>query len=459
MYRKIHAIFAVSLLYGHDTVVLGPLGCGAYRNPPEHVAQIFQHVIQEYYGCFKRIVFAIIDDHNARLAHNPEGNLVPFQRIFSTTLCKLTSNIPSHDLEYCKYGGLCNVRNDLTHQSLFQHVPECENGRDCINVDATHRLLRLHFDCQFGALCPEWQDADHASKYNHPLACRNSFACQDMTEIHLNKFCHFPLCPDGLQCSKKGYDINHTRSYRHTLLPCRINGFSNNFCSQWYNPEHRRKFSHSFMEPCNLLPFMCSDTSPAHLEVRSHICRNGLQCSMLSDRNHLRKFIHVPKAYCKDGNNCKMLSNEDHLTVYSHIGIKDIRKLCIYGPRCKNQFDLDHVRDFMHCHNFPNANSDVAGINHSINLDDNFGKIFLAISSHHRLGDCRKYLNKEVIDWVMKLRPVHRCKLEIFKSILTQSHLLSNRRMEDFYFEYVSSSATQLPEVIAIRNNADRQVS
>lgn len=30
------------------------------------------------------IVFAIFDDHNAHKAHNPEGNLVPFQRIFGS---------------------------------------------------------------------------------------------------------------------------------------------------------------------------------------------------------------------------------------------------------------------------------------------------------------------------------------------------------------------------------------
>jgi hypothetical protein len=33
---------------------------------------------------FKFIVFAIIDDHNARKAHNPTGNIQPFAEIFHT---------------------------------------------------------------------------------------------------------------------------------------------------------------------------------------------------------------------------------------------------------------------------------------------------------------------------------------------------------------------------------------
>lgn len=34
---------------------------GAYRNPPEHMAQIFQEVTAEYDGKFKKVYFAIIN--------------------------------------------------------------------------------------------------------------------------------------------------------------------------------------------------------------------------------------------------------------------------------------------------------------------------------------------------------------------------------------------------------------
>jgi hypothetical protein len=79
-------------------------------NPPGHIAQLFKEVItQEFNGCYKHITFAIYgtkrssgihvatrlnggpsltpianatDDHNARNKHNPEGNLLPFQKVF-----------------------------------------------------------------------------------------------------------------------------------------------------------------------------------------------------------------------------------------------------------------------------------------------------------------------------------------------------------------------------------------
>ena len=36
------------------------------------------------YGVFKKVVFAIFDDHNAGKKHNPEGNFLPFERCFSS---------------------------------------------------------------------------------------------------------------------------------------------------------------------------------------------------------------------------------------------------------------------------------------------------------------------------------------------------------------------------------------
>jgi hypothetical protein len=36
----------------------------------------------KYSQSFKYIIFAIIDDHNSRKAHNPTGNVQPFAEIF-----------------------------------------------------------------------------------------------------------------------------------------------------------------------------------------------------------------------------------------------------------------------------------------------------------------------------------------------------------------------------------------
>ena len=66
-------------------MVLGALGCGAFRNPPRHMARLFHEVMDEpeFRNRYRRIVFAILDDHNAHQKHNPEGNFKPFADEFA----------------------------------------------------------------------------------------------------------------------------------------------------------------------------------------------------------------------------------------------------------------------------------------------------------------------------------------------------------------------------------------
>lgn len=82
--NKIRTIFRMGLAHGHDSLVLGALGCGAFRNPPRHVARLFHEVMEEseFKNKYRRIVFAILDDHNAHQRHNPEGNFRPFVEEF-----------------------------------------------------------------------------------------------------------------------------------------------------------------------------------------------------------------------------------------------------------------------------------------------------------------------------------------------------------------------------------------
>lgn len=44
---KIRTIFRIGLLYGHDSLVLGAFGCGAFHNPPAEVARLFHEVMEE----------------------------------------------------------------------------------------------------------------------------------------------------------------------------------------------------------------------------------------------------------------------------------------------------------------------------------------------------------------------------------------------------------------------------
>lgn len=59
--EKLHGIMKVALIHGHDTVILGAMGCGAFRNPPKHIAKIVHEIIYQYSDCFKKIVIPILD--------------------------------------------------------------------------------------------------------------------------------------------------------------------------------------------------------------------------------------------------------------------------------------------------------------------------------------------------------------------------------------------------------------
>ena len=80
---KIRAILRIALLNKHTKLVLGALGCGAYGNPPVHVAQLFHEVIheEEFWGHFEEICFAVLEDGNS-LKNQSGGNFKPFKEVF-----------------------------------------------------------------------------------------------------------------------------------------------------------------------------------------------------------------------------------------------------------------------------------------------------------------------------------------------------------------------------------------
>lgn len=82
--EKIRTILRISGNMGHDCLVLGAFGCGAFGNPPHHMAALFKEVFceKEFFNQFKLVVFAILDDHNAWKEHNPDGNFIPFLKEF-----------------------------------------------------------------------------------------------------------------------------------------------------------------------------------------------------------------------------------------------------------------------------------------------------------------------------------------------------------------------------------------
>jgi uncharacterized protein (TIGR02452 family) len=85
--EKIRTILRISAAFNHDCLILSAFGCGAFCNPPKHMAALFKEVFNEleFKDRFKLVVFAILDDHNAWKEHNPEGNTLPFFKEFEST--------------------------------------------------------------------------------------------------------------------------------------------------------------------------------------------------------------------------------------------------------------------------------------------------------------------------------------------------------------------------------------
>ena len=77
---KIRSILRIARLHGHKTLVLGAFGCGAFHNPPEQMASLFDEVLheEEFWGAFKLVRFAIIDS-----AYRPTRNFSSFAKVFS----------------------------------------------------------------------------------------------------------------------------------------------------------------------------------------------------------------------------------------------------------------------------------------------------------------------------------------------------------------------------------------
>lgn len=91
--RKIRTIFNIALTFGHANLVLGAFGCGAFANPPNHMARLFDEVLREeaYRNRFGHIIFAILDNHNSYKWFNPSGNFKPFLEVLGRTAATVRS--------------------------------------------------------------------------------------------------------------------------------------------------------------------------------------------------------------------------------------------------------------------------------------------------------------------------------------------------------------------------------
>lgn len=82
MLSKIRTIFSAALAGGHDAVVLGAWGCGAFRLRPDLVAGLFRDVLFEpaFKDRFRTVVFAILENDGP--GSGARGKFASFYRIF-----------------------------------------------------------------------------------------------------------------------------------------------------------------------------------------------------------------------------------------------------------------------------------------------------------------------------------------------------------------------------------------
>ena len=82
--RKIKLIIQTAVRFDYDTIVFGAMGCGAWRNPAKHVAEIFKDVLQEYDGLIKNYFFAILSTVGDDAVK--DSNITIFQKVFERTV-------------------------------------------------------------------------------------------------------------------------------------------------------------------------------------------------------------------------------------------------------------------------------------------------------------------------------------------------------------------------------------
>ena len=70
---RIRRIFEIAVANGNEVLILGAFGCGAFKNPPEIVARVFNKVMQDYLCYFDTIEYAVY--HTEREVANYEAIL------------------------------------------------------------------------------------------------------------------------------------------------------------------------------------------------------------------------------------------------------------------------------------------------------------------------------------------------------------------------------------------------
>lgn len=77
MWLRILKVLAAGVVHGHDSIVLGAWGCGAFGNKGAEIAPLFRQALEENFrGAYSRVIFAVLD------WSREQKFIGPFQRAF-----------------------------------------------------------------------------------------------------------------------------------------------------------------------------------------------------------------------------------------------------------------------------------------------------------------------------------------------------------------------------------------
>lgn len=132
--NKLRTILNIAIDNEVDILVLGAIGCGAFHNPPHHVALLFKEIFAEpaYAHAFKKVVFAIKRDHNSR---NTE-----LARIFEEIIERKENTVidrPDPSKEFLQYRHRAMVRLNEKFKKYYGLVRDEQEDFRWIKTDLT----------------------------------------------------------------------------------------------------------------------------------------------------------------------------------------------------------------------------------------------------------------------------------------------------------------------------------
>lgn len=344
---KIESFFALCANENASVLALGAFGCGAFRNPPFIVANLFKSVIEQYAGYFQEITFCIADNPTSEKVINFSRVLVDPLITVVPEIYALDPTIPYKNYPVdprfrpnpsppdvlrkpvCIYGSVCSIP-DRNHFMNMIHPNPCPYGDQCNNIDAMHIIIYTHFGSKL-----------HSQLQSH---FQSQPQCQQQPQIQQQPH------------PQSQYQFQHPNSHQQPQPQPKYQQQSQcqppTSCQQSKShcgPPNTDKRTPSLCRE----PFMCNialnrkdPNFAAHTRDFMHICRFGSMCKDNSEE-HLRYFYHMKKTTCKYGQGCKELRSPKHRFEFFHNGLTDFMLHCGYNP-CNKRHLQDHMMNCYH---------------------------------------------------------------------------------------------------------------